>query len=45
MSEPVILIELVASLKKAKSLMYKHGVKRLPVVENGVFMGIFTASD
>jgi CBS domain-containing protein len=45
MSEPVISIEPGASLRKAKMLMGKHKVKRLPVVEDGILIGIVTASD
>ena len=45
MSQPVINIEPDESLRKAKILMNKYKVKRLPVVKDGILIGIVTAFD
>ena len=45
MSKPVITINVNAYLEDAERLMKENGVKRLPVEEKGVIIGIITASD
>lgn len=42
---PLITISPNASAKEAAELMIKHNVRRLPVVENGVLVGIITSMD
>lgn len=45
MSRPVVVIPTGSSLKKALETMTYHGYRRLPVVEDGVVIGIITAVD
>ncbi len=45
MSSPAITVEPEASLASAARAMRKHGVKRLPVVENGTLVGILSRAD
>jgi CBS domain-containing protein len=46
MTSPVVVIEgRTASVREAAMLMAKHGVKRLPVTESGVLVGIITRAD
>ncbi|RLE44080.1 hypothetical protein DRJ19_01285 [Candidatus Woesearchaeota archaeon] len=45
MSKNVITITPDALLEDAAALMAKHKVKRLPVVKDGLLVGIITASD
>ena len=42
---PLVTIGPNASAKEAAALMLKHNVRRLPVVENGVLVGIITSMD
>ena len=42
---PLVTIGPNASAKEAAELMIKHNVRRLPVVENGVLVGIITSKD
>jgi len=42
---PLVTIGLSATSKEAASLMMKHKVRRLPVVENGALVGILTSKD
>ncbi len=42
---PLVTIGPNASAKEAAELMLKHNVRRLPVVENGVLVGIITSMD
>ncbi|MFZ2471790.1 MAG: CBS domain-containing protein [Methanothrix sp.] len=45
MSSPVVSIEPDASLREAASLMLRSGVKRLPVISQGMLVGIITDTD
>lgn len=45
MVRSVITIEPDARVKDALMLMKKHSVRHLPVVENGVFVGLLTSGD
>lgn len=45
MSAPAIVVEVSAQLWQAAGLMIEHGVKRLPVVEDGKLVGILTRFD
>jgi len=45
MSKPVITINVDAYLEDAERLMSEHGIKRLPVEDKGMIIGIITASD
>jgi len=45
MSKPVITINVDDSVEDAVRLMGIHGVKRLPVEDKGMIIGIITASD
>jgi len=45
MSKNVITITPDALLEDAAALMTRHKVKRLPVVKDGLLVGIITASD
>ncbi|MDI9646427.1 MAG: CBS domain-containing protein [Archaeoglobales archaeon] len=46
MSEPLITITPLTSLKEAARLMIKRGIRRLPVVDNsGTLVGIITDND
>ncbi len=42
---PLVTIGPNASAKEAAELMLKHNVRRLPVVENGVLVGIISSMD
>lgn len=42
---PLVTIGPNASPKEAAELMLKHNIRRLPVVENGVLVGIITSMD
>ncbi len=42
---PLITIGPNATVKEAAELMIKHGIRRLPVVENGALVGIITSKD
>lgn len=42
---PLITIGLNASTKEAAGLMIKHKIRRLPVMENGMLVGIVTSKD
>jgi len=45
MSTPLIAIEPHAPLEEAARLMVRHGIKKLPVVDDGRLVGIITTSD
>ena len=45
MSKKIATISQNASITEAAKIMATHGVKRLPVVENGELVGIITQSD
>lgn len=45
MTEDPYTIERSAGFYDATSLMSEHGIRRLPVVENGSLVGIITADD
>ena len=45
MSKKIVTISQNASITEAAKIMATHGVKRLPVVENGELVGIVTQSD
>ena len=45
MSKKIVTISQNASITEAAKIMATHGVKRLPVVENGELVGIITQSD
>jgi len=45
MSTPLITIEPHAPLEEAARLMVRHGIKKLPVVDDGRLVGIITTSD
>ena len=45
MSKDVISIGLKSSIQDAISLMREHSIRHLPVVENGMFVGLVTQSD
>ena len=45
MSSPLITVDPDEDLLKASELMKKHGVRRLPVVRDGIIYGIITAKD
>lgn len=42
---PLVTIGPNASAKEAADLMLRHNIRRLPVVENGVLVGIITSMD
>ena len=42
---PLVTINPNASCNEAAKLMVKHDIRRLPVVENGVLVGIITSKD
>jgi CBS domain-containing protein len=44
-SKPLITISLEASLENAIELMFKHKIKKLPVVKNGKLVGLVTFTD
>ncbi|MEM2412805.1 MAG: CBS domain-containing protein [Candidatus Bathyarchaeia archaeon] len=45
MSKPPITISPDADLETAIALMFKHKIKKLPVVENGKLVGLVTFTD
>jgi len=45
MSAPLITIESHVPLEEAARLMVRHGVKKLPVVDDGKLVGMITTSD
>lgn len=45
MSEPLISIGPEATVSSAANVMYKNGVRRLPVIEGGRLLGIVTSTD
>ncbi|MBS7608829.1 CBS domain-containing protein, partial [Candidatus Bathyarchaeota archaeon] len=45
MSKPPITINPDADLEDAIELMFKHKIKKLPVVENGKLVGLVTFTD
>ncbi len=45
MSHPIITINPNTSLRDAATLMIKRGIRRLPVIEGGVLVGIITDND
>ncbi len=42
---PLITINQDATCNEAARLMIKHNIKRLPVLENGILVGIITSKD
>lgn len=45
MSSPVYVIEKNEPIQRARNLMFKYGIGRLPVLENGKLVGIVTKYD
>lgn len=45
MSSPVIIVSPSDTIARVRNLMLRYGISRLPVVENGVLVGIITAYD
>ncbi len=45
MSSPAIIVDSHSSLPAAHLLMKEHGLRRLPVVDDGVLVGIITLGD
>jgi len=45
MSKPPVTISPDADLETAIELMFKHKIKKLPVVENGKLVGLVTFTD
>ena len=45
MSTPLVTIDPDASVEDAVKTMVEHGIRRLPVVREGIIYGIFTARD
>jgi CBS domain-containing protein len=45
MSSPIYVIEKNEPIQRARNLMFKYGVGRLPVMENGKLVGIVTKYD
>lgn len=45
MTSPVITVPPLTSISNAHQIMKEHGVRRLPVVENGRLVGIITIGD
>ena len=45
MSSPVIVVSPSDTITRVRNLMLRHGIGRLPVVENGILVGIITAYD
>jgi CBS domain-containing protein len=45
MSSPAVTIDSAGSVPEAASIMVRHAVNRLPVVENGRLAGILTRAD
>lgn len=45
MSSPLQTVEASAPIEDAAKIMVKHGIKKLPVLENAKLVGIITTSD
>jgi signal-transduction protein with cAMP-binding, CBS, and nucleotidyltransferase domain len=45
MSEPLISVGPEATVSSAASIMYKNGIRRLPVIENDRLLGMVTSTD
>jgi CBS domain-containing protein len=45
MSEPLISVGPEATVSNIATIMYKNGIRRLPVIEEGRLLGIVTATD
>ncbi len=45
MSSPVYIIERIEPVQRARNLMFKYGIGRLPVMDNGKLIGIVTKYD
>ncbi len=45
MSSPIYVIERNEPVQRARNLMFKYGIGRLPVIENGKLVGIVTKYD
>lgn len=45
MSKPLLFIEPEKEIEEAVKLMFKHKIKKLPVVENGRLVGLVTLTD
>ena len=45
MSAPLITVDPDSSIEDAVGLMAKHGIRRLPVVREGILYGMFSARD
>ena len=45
MSEPLISIEPEPTISSIANVMYKNLIRRLPVVEEGILLGIVTTTD
>lgn len=45
MSEPLISVGPEATVSSIANVMYKNGIRRLPVIEEGRLLGIVTATD
>ena len=45
MSKPLLLIESEKKIEDAVELMFKHKIKKLPVIENGRLVGLVTMTD
>jgi CBS domain-containing protein len=45
MSEPLISVGPEATVSSAANVMYKNGIRRLPVIEEGRLLGIVTSTD
>lgn len=45
MSTPLITVDQCATGEDALRTMVKHGIRRLPITDKGVIVGIFTTSD
>ena len=45
MSSPLITIESNATLEEASRMMVRHGIKKLPVIDDGKLVGIITTTD
>ncbi len=45
MSEPLITVGPEATISSAANIMYKNGIRRLPVIEGGRLLGMVTSTD
>lgn len=45
MTEPVITVEPRTTISRAHQMMKEHGIRRLPVVDQGKLVGIITVGD